>query len=147
VVSYTAAGKAHFVEDALVNDDENLLTVLAVRANVSFKGDQANFYPSSIKAFETSNYPSLTNLQENDLIQDIPYTSYIGPASRRYASEWKRLFASFIDGLVLGVIGLLFGTWIGLVEGTVGERMLGLRVINVDGQRISYGKAVVHALG
>ena len=89
----------------------------------------------------------------------------------KYAGFWIRFFASFIDGLVLGLPSFLVSLLIGLTknttliiisqlllnivapwlyfaimessihQGTVGKKLLGMKVVDLQGNRISFLKA------
>ena len=79
-----------------------------------------------------------------------------------------RLFAIFIDGIILGVLmGIIFGTtkeaawginfvmtlaynwffWTQWNGQTPGKRLMGIRVVKVDGSRISSTDALIRATG
>lgn len=83
-----------------------------------------------------------------------------------YAGFWRRFWAYLIDGMVLllawGVIDALTGgVWIGQIMtllvivyfvgltvegGTIGKRMLGLRVVRVDGTSVEFFRAALREL-
>jgi uncharacterized RDD family membrane protein YckC len=86
-----------------------------------------------------------------------------------YAGFWDRFGAAFIDGIILIVPNLLFtygiGPGIGDIlslatawlyealmtsgpgQATLGKRALGLKVVDSDGQRISFGQATGRHFG
>jgi uncharacterized RDD family membrane protein YckC len=92
-----------------------------------------------------------------------------GAASGPRAGFWRRFAAAFIDGIILGVIGLALGAalkgggsvislLIGIayfvyLEGgesgqTVGKKAMGIRVISFDtGGPIGYGRAFIRYIG
>ena len=97
--------------------------------------------------------------------------------SQRYAGFWIRVGAYLIDAIALGVIGSLFGSNVhygpdgydqfsrsrdlsGLLNlvyfvafwaynggQTIGNRLLGLRVVKVDGMPVTLGTAILRWLG
>lgn len=86
---------------------------------------------------------------------------YDQPASLTYAGFWMRLLAVLIDGALLGIVSrFLFGYrgagWLATVmlnwmyyalmessrnQATLGKQVLGLKVVDIDGNRISFGRA------
>jgi len=88
-----------------------------------------------------------------------------------YASFWQRFFAAFIDGFILLIPNYIFqfmfgketlgdytasiitgwlyyallesGSW----QATVGKRSLRIKVVDMDGQRISFGQATGRHFG
>ena len=86
-----------------------------------------------------------------------------------YAGFWERFGATFIDGIILLIPNLLFTTLIGPGMGdvlsvitawlysailesgsgqaTLGKKALGLKVVNVEGQQISFGQATGRHFG
>ncbi|WP_010250113.1 RDD family protein [Acetivibrio cellulolyticus] len=86
-----------------------------------------------------------------------------------YAGFWKRLVAIIIDAVILGIVdwilngvlgqrlGSSFGALAGAVyfilmesssmQGTVGKMAIGIKVTDLDGNRISTGKAIVRYIG
>jgi len=94
---------------------------------------------------------------------------YAGRGSGPRAGFWRRFAASFIDGILIGVITIVLdlalkgvGSVVGLVidatyftvlEGgvrgqTFGKSAMGIRVISLsDGQPIGYGRAFIRFIG
>ena len=92
-----------------------------------------------------------------------PTTDLFAAEPLLYGGFWERFGASFIDGLVLlipnlifsFVIGPGFGNILSILTGwlyfalqesgnsqaTIGKKALGLKVVNAEGQRISFGQA------
>jgi uncharacterized RDD family membrane protein YckC len=92
--------------------------------------------------------------------------AYAGPTVR-YAGFWKRVVASVLDGIIVGIpmgivsyllfgddenamnlfsflIGVLYKTLMesSSTQATVGKMIMGIRVTDVHGGRISFGRAV-----
>lgn len=86
-----------------------------------------------------------------------------------YAGFWERFFAALIDGIILyipnliftfllgegagNVFGILLG-WLyfallesGRGQATLGKKVLGLKVVNLEGQQISFGQATGRHFG
>jgi uncharacterized RDD family membrane protein YckC len=84
-----------------------------------------------------------------------------------YGGFWERFAAAFIDGLIVGVANMilsfifpffsLFGiitAWLyhalqesGNSQATIGKKALGLKVVNENGQQISFGQATGRHFG
>jgi len=83
---------------------------------------------------------------------------------------WERFGASFLDGIIIGICNFLLqlalgdnvGTsllslvigWLyfalqesGSAQATIGKKALGLKVVNMEGQRISFGQATGRHFG
>lgn len=88
-----------------------------------------------------------------------------------YATFWQRFLASFIDGILLSIASFIFlfifqdnfayrfiaglitgwlyaaimesGQW----QATVGKRSLGIKVVDMNGQRVSFGQATGRHFG
>jgi len=104
-----------------------------------------------------------------------PATAWDAPdeaavAEHRYAGFWIRVVAVILDGLIIGIpmaivlfaigqYGTSLGTLIQTVVNaayaivlwvqwgrTIGGRIVGLRLVRVDGQPVTYGTAVVRYL-
>ena len=64
-----------------------------------------------------------------------------------YATFWRRFAAAFLDGIITQVIGAAIG-WLyyalqesSAAQATLGKRALGVRVTDLEGRRISFGRA------
>src|SRR5262249_52477136 len=87
-----------------------------------------------------------------------------------YAGFWRRFAAVLIDGLILGILGVVLGTAFGNNAGlsgtlsflfglayqvyfftstgqTPGSKLLGIKVVDQNGQLLSRGSAVVRFFG
>jgi uncharacterized RDD family membrane protein YckC len=85
------------------------------------------------------------------------------PRDLRYAGFWIRVAAYLIDSLVIvttiTIAGYFLGAWVGLFwlatlllyfplmesgagQGTIGKQALNLRVTDLQGQRVSFGRAL-----
>lgn len=97
-----------------------------------------------------------------------PFTPPIaGYATGGYAGFWKRVAAAFIDGLILLAAGMVLGTvtsggdLLGIVvswlyaallessskQATLGKMALGIQVTDLEGNRISFGRATGRHFG
>lgn len=81
------------------------------------------------------------------------------PPGTVYASFWVRLGATVLDGLLLAVIGWIIPgeswqleslvqavysiSFLALKGATPGKMALGLKVVSVDGEPLSWGKAII----
>jgi uncharacterized RDD family membrane protein YckC len=97
-----------------------------------------------------------------------PFTNEV-PEYPRYAGFWKRVGASLLDAVIFGIpIGILSGIMFGFgnesagsnlftfivgmfyktlmesssKQGTLGKMIVGIKVTDVNGKRISFGRAV-----
>lgn len=82
-----------------------------------------------------------------------------------YAGFWKRFAAILIDGIILGVINGILGklstgyisiltSWVyyavcesSSAQATIGKMVLGIKVTDLDGNRISFGRATGRYFG
>ena len=88
-----------------------------------------------------------------------------------YAGFWRRFFALFIDSIIVGILGTVvsfiigasihlnylvafliavlyfsLGFWGKVKGGTIGKRLLALRVIDLSGHGLNYGRAFLRSL-
>jgi len=96
--------------------------------------------------------------------------TYAGKGSGPRAGWWRRFGAAFLDGIIIGVVNLVFtqiadrnvGSLVSIVVGvayfayfeggptgqTLGKKALGIRVIDANaGGPIGYGRAVIRYFG
>jgi uncharacterized RDD family membrane protein YckC len=92
-----------------------------------------------------------------------PTTDLFAPEPIIYAGFWERFGASFIDGIILLIPNLFFSFilgsgpgdvlsilsgWLyfalqesGSAQATIGKKAVGLKVVNAEAQKISFGQA------